>query len=83
MHCQWCVQDHFALACGLGVPTFIIITKIDVCNRAMVLRALEQVTGMVKSPRFGLLPQIVSNMDDVILTGPRFVDQRSVVVLLV
>ena len=69
------LQNHFALAAALGVPTFIIITKIDVCGRQMVLKALEQVTSMIKSPRFNKIPVIISSMDDVIITGPKFVDQ--------
>lgn len=76
-------ESHFSLAVGLRVPTFIIVTKIDICNKAALLKSLEQITSMVKSPKYNKIPVIVSTIDDVYVTAPKFIDPSIVPIFLI
>eukprot|EP00042_Codosiga_hollandica_P045587 m.465836 g.465836 ORF g.465836 m.465836 type:complete len:650 (+) comp57053_c0_seq2:254-2203(+) len=74
--------EHFGLAHELQLSVFIVITQIDICNRATLLRTLEEITSLLKSPKYKKVPSIVGCLDDVMLLAPQAQDSSVVPIFM-
>ena len=65
-------KEHLGIAIALGVPVFVLISKIDICRKSIVNRTLEQLERILKSPGCKKVPMIVRNEDDAITAASTF-----------
>jgi len=64
------------LALALGVPVFIVITKIDMCPQNVLESTLKQLMKILKSPGCKKVPMFINSFEDVIVTASTFVSER-------
>jgi len=69
-------KEHLGFAVALGVPTFVIVTKIDACRVAQVERTLHQLERMLKGPGCRRVPLRVETEDDACTAASNFHSER-------
>ncbi|KAJ1962482.1 hypothetical protein GGI12_002627 [Dipsacomyces acuminosporus] len=69
-------KEHLGLALALGVPVFVVITKIDMCPPNVLDSTLKQLTKVLRSSGCRKLPIAVRDHESVVSTAARFVNQR-------
>jgi len=75
MHCLMTVgtsKEHLGFALALGVPTFVVVSKIDACRAAQVERALHQLERTLKGPGCRRVPLRVDTEDDACTAASNF-----------
>lgn len=61
---------------ALRVPTFIVISKIDICTPAMVQRTVSIVERILKSPGCNKVPLRVQGEDDAVVAAQNFASHQ-------
>eukprot|EP00056_Hartaetosiga_gracilis_P013225 m.216809 g.216809 ORF g.216809 m.216809 type:complete len:596 (-) comp13810_c0_seq5:2845-4632(-) len=74
---------QFTLSLALNLPIFIVITKIDKCDKQRLKTTLVQVMSKMKSAPYNKVPLIVKKKDDVLTYSRVKVDARTVPIMLV
>lgn len=69
-------KEHLGLALALGVPVFVVITKIDMCPPNVLAETLKLLQRVLKSPGCRKIPVLVQNDDDVICCATNFKSER-------
>lgn len=69
-------KEHLGLALALGVPVFVVVTKIDMCPPNVLQENLKVVTRVLKSPGCRKIPIFVQSYDDVITCATNFTSER-------
>ena len=69
-------KEHLGLAMALKVPTFVVITKVDVCRPAVVQHTLNILQRILKSPGCNKVPLPVVSDDDVIVAASNFLSDQ-------
>ena len=69
-------KEHLGFAVALGVPTFVVVTKIDACRAAQVERALHQLERTLKGPGCRPVPLRVETEDDACTAASNFHSER-------
>ncbi|KAI8323689.1 P-loop containing nucleoside triphosphate hydrolase protein [Martensiomyces pterosporus] len=69
-------KEHLGLALALGVPVFVVITKIDMCPPHVLDATLKQLTKVLRSSGCRKIPIAVRDRESVVSTAARFVNQR-------
>ncbi|KAI8976847.1 P-loop containing nucleoside triphosphate hydrolase protein [Pilobolus umbonatus] len=69
-------KEHLGLALSLGIPVFVVITKIDRCPDHVLKNTIKELTTLLKSKSCRKMPFFVSNTHDVIMTAKNFVSER-------
>lgn len=69
-------KEHLGLALALGVPVFVVVTKIDMCPPNILQETLQLLHKVLKSPGCRKIPVLVQNMDDVIVSATNFTSER-------
>jgi len=75
-------KEHLGFAVALGVPTFVVVTKIDACRSAQVERTLHQLERTLKGPGCRRVPLRVDTEDDACTAASNFHSERCVVMTL-
>ncbi|KAK3755477.1 hypothetical protein QZH41_017632, partial [Actinostola sp. cb2023] len=65
-------KEHLGLTMALRVPTYVVITKIDVCTPAMIQRTVTIVERILKSPGCNKVPLRVQTEDDAVVAVQNF-----------
>jgi GTPase len=61
---------------ALRVPTFVVISKIDICTPAMVQRTVCIVERILKSPGCNKIPLRVQSEDDTLVAATNFASHQ-------
>ncbi|TMS37296.1 hypothetical protein L596_004258 [Steinernema carpocapsae] len=67
-------REHLYLALSLGVPVFIVVTKIDMCPKPVLEETLKNLNKLMKTAR--KRPVLVSNEEDVIHAAINFTSAK-------
>jgi GTPase len=65
-------REHLAIAVMLGVPVFVVITKIDVATPEQLRLSLGSLIALLKAPGNCKVPLIVKNEDDLVVSVSHF-----------
>ncbi|XP_064623474.1 GTP-binding protein 2-like [Lineus longissimus] len=65
-------KEHLGFAIALGMPVFVLISKIDICRKSIVNRTIEQLERILKSPGCKKVPMLVKTDDDAITAASTF-----------
>ncbi|ACB39680.1 GTP-binding protein [Pyrobaculum neutrophilum] len=66
---QKMTKEHLGIAVALGVPVFIVITRVDIAPQEVFQRTLEDVVKVVKMPGVSKIPYVVRDLGDVVLAA--------------
>jgi len=69
-------KEHLGLALALGVPVFVVVTKIDMCPPNILQESLQVLHKILKSPGCRKIPVLVQSIDDVIVSATNFTSER-------
>ena len=69
-------KEHLGLALALGVPVFVVVTKIDMCPPNILQETLHMLHKILKSPGCRKMPVLVQTVDDVIVSAMNFTSER-------
>ena len=69
-------KEHLGLALALGVPVFVVVTKIDMCPPNILHETLQMLHKILKSPGCRKMPVLVQTVDDVIVSAMNFTSER-------
>lgn len=69
-------REHLGFALALGVPVFVVITKIDMCRRFMIERTVSQLEKILKSPGCNRVPLRIKSEDDAMTAAANFNSER-------
>ncbi|KAJ2347251.1 hypothetical protein GGF43_004798, partial [Coemansia sp. RSA 2618] len=69
-------KEHLGLALALGIPVFVVVTKIDMCPPQVLDATLKQLSRILRSSGCRKLPVAVSDHKSVVMAASRFVNQR-------
>ncbi|KAJ1664157.1 hypothetical protein IW140_004272 [Coemansia sp. RSA 1813] len=69
-------REHLGLALALGVPVFVVITKIDMCPPSVLDTTLKQLTKVLRSSGCRKIPLAVNDRRAALMAASRFVSQR-------
>lgn len=69
-------REHLGFALALGVPIFVVVSKIDMCRRSQVMRTVRQLEQILKSPGCKKVPFRVETEDDALTAGASFHNDR-------
>lgn len=70
-------KEHLGFALALGVPIFVVITKLDMCRASQVERTVKQMEKILKSPGCNKVPLRVECDDDAVIAATNFHTERS------
>ena len=70
-------KEHLGFALALGVPTFVVVSKIDACRAAQTERTLQQLERTLKGPGCRRVPLRVDTEDDACTAASNFHSERS------
>jgi len=71
-------KEHLGFALALGVPTFVVVTKVDACRAAQVERTLQVLERTLKGPGCRRVPLRVDTDDDACTAASSFNSERYV-----
>lgn len=71
-------REHLGLALAVGVPIFVVVSKIDLCRGCQVERTIKQLEKILKSPGCKKVPYRVEADDDAVTAAATFHSERSV-----
>lgn len=66
---QKMTKEHLGIAVALGVPVFVVITRVDVAPQEVFQRTLEDVTRILKMPGVSKIPYVIKEVGDVVLAA--------------
>ncbi|KAK0397734.1 hypothetical protein QR680_002243 [Steinernema hermaphroditum] len=67
-------REHLSLALSLGVPVFIVVTKIDMCPKPVLEETLKNLNKLMKSAR--KRPVLIANSEDVVHAATNFTSAK-------
>ncbi|CAF0834023.1 unnamed protein product [Rotaria sp. Silwood1] len=69
-------KEHLGLALALGVPVFVVVTKIDMAPANVLQETMRLLQRILRSPGVRKIPLLVQNNDDVITCAKNFAGER-------
>ena len=60
---------------ALDVPTFVVVTKIDLCHKTQVESTVKQLKKVLENPGCCKIPYMVENESDACLAAQRFTNK--------
>ncbi|KAI9480225.1 P-loop containing nucleoside triphosphate hydrolase protein [Coemansia mojavensis] len=69
-------KEHLGLALALGIPVFVVVTKIDMCPPKVLDATLKQLSKVLRSSGCRKLPVAVSDRKAVVMAAARCVSRR-------
>ena len=67
-------KEHFSFTIALGMRTFVVITKIDMCQAHSTETVLEQVKNLLHS--YKKVPTVVKDDEEVLTAAENFLNNR-------
>ncbi|XP_067681273.1 GTP-binding protein 2-like [Haliotis asinina] len=65
-------KEHLGFALALGVPVFVVVSKVDQCRHVLIERTVKQLEKILKSPGCKKIPVRILNDDDAITCASNF-----------
>ncbi|KAJ2096179.1 hypothetical protein GGI16_004952, partial [Coemansia sp. S142-1] len=65
-------KEHLGLALALGIPVFVVITKIDMCPPNVLDGTIKQLTKVLRSSGCRKLPIAIRDRNSVLMAASRF-----------
>ena len=65
-------KEHLGYALALGVPIFVVVSKIDACRSSQVERTVHQLERTLKSPACCRVPMRIDTDDDACTAASNF-----------
>jgi len=69
-------KEHLGLALALGVPVFVVVTKIDMAPANVLQETMKILQKILRSSGCRKIPLLVQNHDDVITCATNFTSER-------
>ncbi|CAF2993687.1 unnamed protein product [Rotaria socialis] len=69
-------KEHLGLALALGVPVFVIVTKVDMAPANVLQETMKLLQKILRSSGCRKIPLLVQNNDDVITCATNFTSER-------
>lgn len=69
-------KEHLGLALALGVPVFVVVTKIDMAPPNVLQETMKLLQRILRSSGVRKIPLLVQNNDDVITCATNFTSER-------
>ncbi|CAF0791591.1 unnamed protein product [Rotaria sordida] len=69
-------KEHLGLALALGVPVFVVVTKIDMAPVNVLQETMKLLQKILRSAGCRKIPLLVQNNDDVITCATNFTSER-------
>ncbi|UJR27923.1 hypothetical protein I4U23_009183 [Adineta vaga] len=69
-------KEHLGLALALGVPVFVVVTKIDMAPPNVLQETMRLLQRILRSTGVRKIPLLVQNNDDVITCATNFTSER-------
>jgi translation elongation factor 1A GTP binding domain family len=66
---QKMTKEHLGIAVALGIPVFVVITRIDIAPQEVFQRTVEDVVKVLKMPGVSKIPYVVKDVGDVVLAA--------------
>ena len=73
-------KEHFSFTIALGMRTFVVITKIDMCQEHTTKKVVEQVEKLLIS--YKKISVVVKNDEQVLVTAQKFLNHNKYVYIL-
>ena len=70
-------QEHLALTIMLNIPTFVVITKVDIADSVKLTATVQGLLGLLKGPGCRRVPLVVGGWDEVVLAANSFSSHSS------
>lgn len=70
-------REHLAIAVMLGVPVFVVLTKIDIATPEQLRLSLASLIALLKAPGHSKIPMIIKNEDDLVVSVSHFAQRGS------
>lgn len=65
-------KEHLGFALALGVPVFVVVSKVDQCRHILTERTVKQLEKILKSPGCKKIPVRIQSDDDAITCASNF-----------
>ncbi|ESO96458.1 hypothetical protein LOTGIDRAFT_159869 [Lottia gigantea] len=69
-------KEHLGFALALGVPVFVVVTKVDMCRKFVIEKTVKQLEHILKSPGCKKVPMRIENDDDAITAATTFDSEK-------
>jgi len=76
-------REHLGVCVALGIPVFVVVTKIDRTPREVLGATLEELYRVLKMPGVSKLPLLIRDFDDVVVAAHHVASGRIAPVFLV
>ena len=73
-------KEHFSFTIALGMRTFVVVTKIDMCQEHTTKKVVEQVEKLLTS--YKKIPVVVKDDEQVLVTAQKFLNDKYVYIIL-
>lgn len=67
-------KEHFSFTIALGMRTFVVVTKIDMCQEHTTKKVVEQVGKLLTS--YKKIPVVVKDDEQVLVTAQKFLNDK-------
>jgi elongation factor 1-alpha len=66
---QRMTKEHLGIAVALGIPIFVVVTRIDIAPQEVFQRTVDDVVRVLKMPGVSKIPYVVRDVGDVVLAA--------------
>jgi len=66
---QKMTKEHLGVAVALGIPVFVVVTRVDIAPSEVFQRTVEELVRLLKMPGVSKIPYVVKDMGDVVLAA--------------
>lgn len=66
---QKMTKEHLGISVALGVPVFVVVTRIDITPDEVFKKTVEEVVKILKMPGVSKIPYVVRDVSDVVLAA--------------
>ncbi|MGC9117569.1 MAG: GTP-binding protein [Thermoproteus sp.] len=80
---QRMTKEHLAVAVAVGVPVFVVVTRLDITPKSVLERTVDDVVGLLKMPGVSKVPYMVKNDEDAVVAAKMMPTGRVAPIFLV
>lgn len=66
---QKMTKEHLGIAVAMGIPVFVVVTRIDITPQEVFKRTVDDVFKLLKTPGVSKIPYVVRDVGDVVLAA--------------
>ncbi len=76
-------REHLGISVAMGIPIFVVVTKVDMVDREVTLRTLREVGRILKLPGVNKIPFLIRSRSDAALAARNMPHGRAAPIFLV